>query len=92
MAKQRAANSDWQEMGGTLKIPDGSFVNHANFDIVEPYISIIDEQGVESMLIIPKALAYYLSVHHCGSNYMKESYIESGRQSALQSIKRALDL
>jgi chaperone required for assembly of F1-ATPase len=88
--------SNWEAKGGTLEIPDGWFVDHANFDVEEPYIIIFP--GSEpytpngKKLFVPKSLAYFLSVHFCGSEKMSEMLTESGRMEIQIKIKRALGI
>ncbi len=93
MRYQTAARADWQGQGGTVDIPDGCFVCGANFDSPDPYIMITDEEtGKETRIDIPKCLAYYLSIHSCGSSAMKE-LIEFGEQRRIIGvIKTVLSL
>lgn len=93
MYKRSAANSDWQACGGTLRIPVGWFVYGANFDAVEPYIIIVSEdKEEENKLFVPKPLAYYLSVHSCGSRDMRNEIMEHGRNEVRTKIKSALGI
>lgn len=93
--------NDWQLKGGTLEIPDGWFVNTADFDADKPYIYIFPSSESKDYkeysihgkkLQVPKALAYYLSVHFCGSELLREIYINSGKQEIQNKIKEALGI
>ena len=100
MPKQPAANVDWQSKGGVLEIPDGWFVTGANFDIPEPIVHITKEDSVkvysvpteERTLRVPKALAYYLSTHFCGSYVMRGRIVEDARNCIRTGIKELLGL
>jgi hypothetical protein len=64
----------WQLAGGSLEIPDGWFVQKADFDCDEPYIEIAeDSSDREKRIQVPKSLAYYLSTHSCGSRRMRST-------------------
>jgi hypothetical protein len=84
---------EWQEVGGAIEIPVGWFVCGAYFDVAEPYIEISDPDCLDRVKIpFPKPLAYYLSTHWCGSEYMHE-LIEDGAKRKVQNIiKSALGL
>lgn len=91
MKAQTAATVEWQEVGGTLTIPDGWFVTGVNCDLPEPSIQITNGTGDEDKkLPVPKALAYFLSVHHCGSMAMRENIEQAARRNVQNEIKRAL--
>ena len=87
-------NIEWQNKGGTLIIPDNYFVYHADFDSDEPFITICESSGggEETKLLIPKALAYYLSTHFCGSNTMHDLITENAKREVQNVIKDALGL
>jgi hypothetical protein len=95
MKHKTAKTIDWQQQGGIIEIPDGWFVTSANFDVEEPYIVISSGQmssDEERTIKVPKSLAYYLSSHHCGSNYMHEIIEENTRHEIKNAIKEALGL
>lgn len=84
---------EWQDQGGSLIIPDGWFVFGADFDCDEPYITITKgSPNSEKKLSVPKALAYYLSMHFCGSKSMHNSLIKTGKYTAHKEIRSALGL
>jgi len=60
----------------TLTIPAGYFIFRVDFDADPPYCRICPSDSYryedEKDLVIPKALAYYLSTHDCGSKRMRE--------------------
>lgn len=86
-----ADKSGWESKGGTLTIPDGWFLYGANFDCEEPYIQIVSDKGLEQKeLLVPKSLAYYLSVHFCGSGEMRFKIQENTRRSIKEGIKQIL--
>lgn len=92
--------SDWQKQGGSLTIPDNWFVDQADFDAEKPYIHIQPEPGspdfedypAGKLLDVPKSLAYYLSVHFCGSFSMRDILLERGRNEVKNKIKEALGI
>ena len=95
MKHKSAKTIDWQQQGGTIEIPDGWFVTSANFDVEEPYIVIASGQyssDEERTIKVPKAMAYYLSTHHCGSNVMREIIEENTRYDIRNQVKMALGL
>jgi hypothetical protein len=63
-----------QTKGGTLIIPDGFFVRHVDLDIDPPICIIQNDEypATEKTLEIPRSLAYFLSVHHNGSEEFRE--------------------
>lgn len=88
-------DQEGQYQGGTLEIPDGFFVCGANFDDDAPYITICPDSAnpaEDRKLPVPKALAYYLSVHWCGSEAMHKLIRENERRSVQNTIKEALGL
>lgn len=94
MKAKTAKTTDWQIQGGEFNIPDGWFVNYANFDVEEPFIQICKESSVDEdkIIHIPKALAYYLSTHFCGSEYMKELIEEHAVRGLQNNLKNLLGL
>lgn len=88
-----AKKLEWQTIGGTLEIPDKWFVCECNFDVDEPYIEISNQEcNKTKKLLIPKALAYYLSTHHCGSWHMREVIRDGAKREIQNAIKRALGM
>jgi len=94
MSIKTAANEEWQEEGGILEIPDGWFVSGANFDASEPYIEISAPEGTpdRKKLPCPKSLAYYLSMHSCGSQHLRDTIVRNARIAIQNQIKGALGL
>ncbi len=87
--------TNWQHQGGSLEIPDGWVVYSANFDAEEPYIVIFPSSGQndhENKIMVPKALAYYLSTHYCGSEAMENVLRSRGRMEIQNKIKDALGI
>ena len=93
-----AQNTEWQDIGGIIEIPDGWFVHGANFDADEPFILMTKNDGrsnsseYEKKVFVPKALAYYLSTHFCGSTKMADRLIEQGKWNVRNKIQDALGL
>lgn len=91
---------DWQKQGGSLEIPDGWFVDEANFDISEPYIHIQPEHDhpdfenypAGKVIDVPKSLAYYLSIHFGGSRAMHDMLVNSGKTQIRNAIKEILEI
>lgn len=80
-------------LGGSLSIPDGWCVCRADFDVEEPYIMIFDssyQTKGDVKILVPKALAYYLSTHHCGSEKMRNLIKEHAICDVRDTIKDAL--
>lgn len=46
----------------------------------------------EKTLLVPKSLAYYLSIHFCGSDVMRETIQKHTQRKIADAIKRALGL
>lgn len=93
MTKQTAKTIEWQNTGGSFNIPDGWFVHYVNLDIPEPCASITNEKsGEDKTILIPKALAYYLGTHFCGSYVMRDQIVEDAKRTIRNAIKNALDL
>ncbi len=85
----------FEDIDETMTIPAGHFVNHVDLDCDTPYCKVCRESDMEDMkekIFIPKALAYYLRTHFCGSNDMHENLIKHGRESCQREIKSALGL
>lgn len=83
-----------QEKGGTITIPDGYFVRHVDFD-ADPPICIIQNHGfpvVEETLEIPRSLAYYLTVHHNGSNNFREQLRTDAQNELRSKLKDILSI
>jgi len=86
--------SDWQTAGGVMDIPDGWFVTRVKLDCDKPHIAIA-QNGIhlpEKYIRVPKALAYYLRRHDCGSKEMRETIREGGKREVRKAIKVALGL
>ncbi len=91
---------DWQKQGGFLQIPDGWFVDQADFDADKPYIHIqpdhdsdaFEDYPAGKLLEVPKSLAYYLSVHFCGSRAMHDMLVNSGKTQIRNAIKEILEI
>lgn len=75
--------------GGTLEIPSGWRVVHADFDAAEPYIAIARKGAKKATrkLLVPKSLAYFLSNEFCGSRKMMQS-IKREHELVLEIIRR----
>lgn len=85
--------TEWQAKGGSLEIPDGWFVTHVNLDSPEPYCDIEKENEPDQLpqrVIIPKSLAYYLSVHHCGSTEMRQTIVKETESRIAYNIRKSL--
>jgi hypothetical protein len=77
----------------TLVIPSGHFVYRCDFDADEPYLTIVkDGDFVETKVPVPRALAYYLRTHSCGSHNMRTIIEEHAKRQTLRHIKEALGL
>jgi hypothetical protein len=84
----------WQLQGGKLDIPEGYFIHKVDFDTEEPYIIIADPVnfGTDIKLPIPKSLAYYLSIHYCGSEQTKDKIRKNAKREIINGIKELLDI
>jgi len=94
-----AKTQEWQVTGGKLEIPSGWFLTGADFDCAEPFIQISEEakppeyeRAEDRKIPVPKALAFYLSTHWCGSKDMAEKLIGDGERRVQNAIKRALGM
>ena len=88
-------NITWQNQGGSLVVPENHIVCGADFDTDEPYIVVCPENGtaIEDVKIpVPKAMAYYLSTHFCGSDHMRDLIRDHARSDIAKTIKGALGL
>lgn len=86
--------TDWQLQGGTIEIPDGFFLHGANFDVEDPYIELESDALPRQRLKlpVPKAMAYYLSRHHCGSFEFRKNVEDMAVEALRRRIKDALGL
>lgn len=87
--------TDWQAKGGSFELPDGWFVTSVNMDSPKPHCDIEKENDPDQppkRVPIPKSLAYYLSMHHCGSSEMRQTIVKETENRILRGIKRALML
>lgn len=77
--------------GGTLTIPDGYVIISIDADADIPTCLICRDHTLEDehMIEIPRALAYYLNVHHNGSLRLREC-IELSAQNTLRSKIRGM--
>jgi hypothetical protein len=83
-----------QQTDFMLLIPTGHFVHKVDLDCDEPYCltSHKDTCTVDGpKILIPKALAYYLRTHFCGSNQMRETIRLHQRQETAQLLRSILD-
>jgi hypothetical protein len=82
-----------QSTGGTLTIPDGYAVLKVDLDADIPVIEINKgpyfKEKDKKILEVPRALAYYLTTHHNGSNKFREQ-IRMDAQNQLRSMLRDL--
>lgn len=80
----------------TMTIPKDHFVCGCNLDDEVPYCTITpkDEFAVEheKKVLIPKALAYFLRTHFCGSYEMHKLITDHAKFEAREKIKEALGL
>ena len=94
MNEEEITKEERQVSGGSLSIPDGYFVCHANLDDENPYIMIQTFNNMtnepEIKLEIPKSLAYYLSTHFCGSNKMREKIEFQTKLNISNTIREVL--
>jgi len=89
-----AKTNDWQTMGGILDMPDGWFVTKVDLDATEPFAIITKDRAAieEQRVLIPKALAYYLGTHFCGSAVMHDLIVEKVKGQIQNTITEALGL
>lgn len=87
-----------QHTGGTLTIPDGYAVLHVDLDAEIPICKIIkfgnkenDYKDDEQILEIPRALAYYLTTHHNGSNKFRSLLRLDAQRDLRNKIKDLLN-
>ena len=88
---------NWELTGGSLEIPDGYYVNKVDLDCYEPYciINSVNSCGLRNKgqkVLIPKALAYYLSVHFCGSDEMHDLIEKNTIRDMQNKIKYILGI
>jgi len=84
-----------EDIEETMTIPAGHFVIKVDLDCDTPYCKVCRENDctdIKEKILIPKALAYFLRTHFCGSNRMHDSLIEDGRRGCQNEIKDALGL
>ena len=78
-----------------LEIPADHFVIRCDLDCEEPYCIILPKDKFlvkdEKIVPIPKALAYYLSTHSCGSIKMFNIILEQGKRFVRNTIRHALE-
>lgn len=79
-----------------LTIPKGYFVVRCDFDKEEPTITLHHEYACdcfdEMIVPAPKALAYYLKTHGCGSKIMRNIIENQGKREVRNAIKEALGI
>jgi translation elongation factor EF-Ts len=82
-----------QLTGGTITIPEGYVVLRVDLDADVPIIEINKEGSFKDknkkILEVPRALAYYLTTHHNGSNKVREQ-LRTDAQNQLRSMLRDL--
>jgi len=68
------SKEDYSDVDETLTIPAGYFVSRVDLDDDPPYcmVSLVNEYQPDKRFIIPKALAYFLSTHSCGSEKFRK--------------------
>ena len=80
----------------TLTIPAGFFVDGADFDAEEPFITVSDPEDDDvyktTKILFPKALAYYLKTHFCGSEGMRGLIRDHERRKVQEAIQVAIGL
>ena len=72
----------------SFSLPAGYFVTSVDLDHDEPYCML--QSPVNGGMMhrdIPKALAYYLTTHFCGSNKMMDAYKRQGRNEIRSKLK-----
>jgi len=85
----------FEDIDEMMTIPAGHFVNHVDLDCDTPYCQVCRESDMKDFddkIFVPKALAYYLRTHFCGSERMHKSLKEDGRRSCQNEIKEALGI
>ena len=79
--------------GGTFTIPDGYFVYSVDLDADQPKAIICDDKyGEETEILIPKALAFYLTTHFCGSEKMQKTIEDAATKRIQDKFKSLLSL
>ena len=76
-----------------MEIPDGHFVHRVDLDAEEPYCEIVPKDDVFAdpiTVLLPKALAYYLRTHWCGSQKMHDPIEGDSRREIRNGIKELL--
>ena len=78
----------------TMTIPKDYFVCGCDLDANPPICKIATDIDIlqEKEILIPPALAYYLTTHFCGSWKMKENYEERAKFNLRREIKKLLDI
>jgi len=85
----------FEDIDETITIPAGHFVYKVDLDCDVPYCRLCRESDytdLDANIVIPKALAYYLRTHYCGSERMHNSLKEDGIRLCQNKIKEALGI
>jgi len=86
---------DYDDIDDTLTIPADYFVNGCDLDADPPYCIILHkdkwDRKDEKKVLIPKALAYYLSTHSCGSEKFRKAVDESAARNERGEIQELFE-
>jgi len=94
MSQERIRPISDEDIGGTLNIPDGYFVYNVDLDSAIPTCTIYKKDlGSKNpqVLEIPRALAYYLTTHHNGSNKFRDLLRRDAQNTLRTKLKSLLD-
>lgn len=85
-------NKEFCDKDETITIPKGHFVCRCDLDAEEPYIQICHKDDVlkETKVLVPKALAYYLTIHFCGSHKMRNLIVEDTKREIRNGLSEIL--
>lgn len=80
----------------SMFISGDCFVTKVDLDATDPYCMVQHKDSIdvdnEVKVRIPRALAYYLRTHFCGSLAMHDKLIEHGHQEIRSTIRTALGI
>jgi hypothetical protein len=84
-------NNQFLDMDESITIPKDHYVVHCDFDAEEPFCVICPKNEVgDRKILVPKALAYYLTTHFCGSNKMRDLYKRQARNEMRRKLSEIL--
>lgn len=82
------------EFDQMMLIPKGTYVYGCDLDADEPTCSIRESNraisaDTERTVLVPKALAYFLSTHYCGSMKMRKKITDTAKRELRDEYQMA---